>query len=101
MPKKIDLEEAFRQIGKCKRQVEVRELAFIMDNFIKGAREDSEIFIRAKKILGEAQFNVVMNTLIFAVCSQCMEITMPTKDYQKFTKSIMVEEEVCDPSKAN
>ena len=88
-------------MSKCKRPVEIRELLYIFSSILEGVQKDNEVFIEAKKTLGNQQYNVLMNTLMFIICSKCMAVALPKSEYEEFTKSIMVEVEKCDPSKVN
>ena len=102
MAKKIDIKKAFGIISICKRKVEIRQLGIIFASFIEEAQHESPMFARAKEELGEVEYNRLMNTLMFAVCSKCMQSSMPKREYEEYSKQITIEvEEKCDPSKAN
>ena len=100
--KKIDIGIAYQEIGKCKRPIAINNLLAVFSHFLKDATENSPIFIESKEKLGEEQYNILMNTLVFAICSKCMQSSMPKREYEEYSKQITIEvEEKCDPSKAN
>lgn len=90
--KKIDIGIAYQEIGKCKRPIAINNLLAVFSHFLKDATENSPIFIESKEKLGEEQYNILMNTLVFAICSKCMQLEMPKDQYNDFVKTISIEE---------
>ena len=90
--KKIDIGVAYQEMSKCKRPIAINNVFAVFTHVLKDVTNNSPIFIENKKALGEAQYNVMMNTLVFSIISKCMELEMPKDQYQEFIKTIMVEE---------
>ena len=99
---KIDINLAFDEIMKCKREVQVSQVLLVFSTFLGKASEKSPMFMEAKELLGEDKYNALMNTLMFAISSKCLQLVLPKQQYIEFTKRIVVEEDdVCDHSKPN
>lgn len=90
--KKIDIGVAYQEMSKCKRPIAINNVFVVFAHVLKDVTNHSPIFVEGKQKLGDEHYNMMMNTLVFAIISKCMELEMPKDQYSEFLKAISVEE---------